>query len=111
MSTMNMKPDTLLILAAVGIGAWWMLTRQARAQTVRNGALLPSGAGGTVYQRPVTQQQDPLNPFLNALGGKIGSWLGTNTSQAAPAIVGPDLVAVNPGPGQWATDETGNGLF
>lgn len=110
MSTMNMKPDTLLILAAMGIGAWWMLTRQARAQNLsRGGALLPAGAGGTVYQKPVPQQ-DPLNPLLNAIGGKLGSWLGTNTS-STPAIVGPDLTAVNPGPGQWATDSSGNGLF
>jgi hypothetical protein len=108
MSTMNMKPDTLLILAAVGIGAWWMLSRQARAQPLRGGSLLPGSAGATMYQAPVPAR-DPRDPVLNAIGNRLGSWLGTRAS--APAIVGPDLTAVNPGPGQWATDEYGNGLF
>lgn len=106
MSSMKIDPNTILILAAVGIGGWWLLNRQARGQTVRGGALLPGSSGATVYQRPPAA--DPLNPLLNAIGGKLGSWLGTNTE---PAIVGPDLTAVNPGPNQWATDTSGNGLF
>lgn len=105
----TIKPDTILILAAIGIGGWWLMTRRAGATTVRGGGLLPASAGATVYQRPT--QPDPLNPLLNALGGKLGSWLGTNTTAAAPTITGPDLQAVNPGPGQWATDANGNGLF
>ncbi|GEM_PF-4691826 len=109
MSTLKIDPGTIL-LGAVAIGAaWWLMNRKAKAATVRNGALLPAGAGATVYQAPAQQQQpDPLNPLLNALGQKLGGWLGTNST---PAVTGPDLAAVNPGPGQWATDAYGQGLF
>lgn len=102
---MSMKPDTLLILAAVGIGAYWVLTRNSRAGTMARGALLPAGAGATVAQRPAVQ--DPLNPLLNSLGQKLGSWLGTNT----PTVTGPDLQAVNPAPGSSWDPEAINGLF
>lgn len=108
MSTLKIDPGTILLLAVAGGATWWLMNRKAKAATVRNGALLPAGAGATVYQQPTQQQADPLNPFLNALGGKIGSWLGTNTT---PTVVGPDLSAVNPGPGHWATDSYGQGLF
>lgn len=109
MGTLNMKPDNLILLAAVGIGAWWLLRRPAQAGMLPARSLLPGSSGATAYARPAASQPDPFNPLLNVLGQKLGGWLGTNT--AAPAIVGPDLVAANPAPGQWASDAQGNGLF
>lgn len=108
MSTLKIDPNGILLLAVAAGAAWWLMTRKARAQTVNNGALLPAGSGATVYQAPASQQPDPLNPFLNLVGQKIGGWLGTNT---APTVTGPDLTAVSPGPGQWATDAYGNGIY
>lgn len=108
MSTLKLDPSPILLLLVVGGAAWWFMNKKARAATVSGGALLPAGSGATVYQAPVPQQSDPLNPLLNAVGAKIGNWLGTT---GALSISGPDLTAVTPAPGQWATDEYGNGLF
>lgn len=107
MSTLKLDPSPILLLLVVGGAAWWFMNRKAKAATVSGGALLPAGSGATVYQAP-RQQSDPLNPVLNVLGAKLGNWLGTNTPTA---VSGPDLNAVTPGPGQWATDANGNGLF
>jgi len=109
---MKIDPGTVVLLAVAGGAAWWLLNRKAAAApaSVRGGALLPAGAAATMYQAP-RPQTDPLDPFLNALGRKIGGWLGTSGSQSAPAVVGPDLAAVNPGPDPWPTDAYGQGLF
>lgn len=55
MSTMNLKPGNLLILAALGIGAYWFVTKRARAATARApAATYRAATGGNTANRPTS---------------------------------------------------------
>lgn len=88
MSTMNMKPDNLLILAVIGVGAYWFLTRKASA----------AKAPATTYQRatggnPANKPTSP-NVMQGILAG-MDTWINGQTVPAnMPATY--DAVPVNP---------------
>ena len=113
MSTMNLDPKNMLVLAVVGVGAYWFLTRRAQAGYMprqQGGGLLPAGSGATAYgtrnqYATQTQQQDPLNPLLATAGRKIADWFN---SPSTPQITGPDLTAANPAPDAWPSDDSGS---
>lgn len=55
MSTMNMKPGNLLILAALGIGVYWFMTKNAKAAAARGPASTYRAAtGGNTSNRPTS---------------------------------------------------------
>lgn len=55
-SAASPNPNNLILLAVIGIGAYWLMTRRAVAQPVYQG-------------RPVAQQGNNTAGIINALGG------------------------------------------
>lgn len=55
MSTMNMKPGNLLILAALGIGVYWLVSKSTKAAAARApGNTYRAATGGNPSNRPTS---------------------------------------------------------
>jgi hypothetical protein len=100
---MKLDTNNIIMLAAIGFGAYFLVTRQAGAATVRPVATT------TAQQAAAAANQKAANANKNAayaglLGAGIGAlsnWFGSSTS--APAATpgayysgGQDMFAVNP---------------
>lgn len=86
-NTMNMNPKNLLILAAIGLGAYWFLTKQAKAASGAVAATKafnasPAKASTSVNAQPASVTVGGLVDTFNQLL-RIGQ----------PAAVVPDAVA------------------
>lgn len=87
MSTMNMKPQNLAILAALGIAAYWFMTRRARATTT---------AGPVRYARAATggntSNAPPKPNVLTGVLAGMDAYLNGSSSQVTqmPASVDGD---------------------
>lgn len=94
MNAMSIPPKNLLILAALGIGAYWFVTRQARAASGARGA-----ASGFMLSPARASSAPGAQPNLGAglfaalgtfLGGKPSGGSGTIevTNTASPGQIG-----------------------
>lgn len=87
MSTMNMRPQNILILAALGIGAYWFMTRKAKAATVAPAPYARVATGGNPGAAP------PKPNLLNGILAGMDAYLN-GTSQAVAQL--PASVDANP---------------
>lgn len=70
MMTANMNPKNLLVLAAIGIGAYWLTTRKALAHgstpSAANRSFFVSPATASLRQNPQLQTSSANGSFLTA---------------------------------------------
>lgn len=118
MTTAQMPPKNYMILAVLGIGAFWMMTRKANAVTLNPGAV-NNAASKTFFVSPATASlQQPgvsptrvqgnmltaaidalLNPALVRTPGYVPSYTPDTTGEAAAqayAANNPDAFVANP---------------
>lgn len=118
MTTATQPPKNFMILAVLGIGAFWMMTRKANAVTLNPGAV-NNAASKTFYVSPATASiQKPgqsatqaqgnlltaaidafLNPALVRTPGFNPSYTPDTTGEAAAqayAATNPDSFVANP---------------
>nr|WP_315242849.1 hypothetical protein [uncultured Albidiferax sp.] len=102
--TASPSPNNMIMLAAIGIGAYWFMTRKAAAQPVyvRPGAGAAQTNGGAVTGQLISQGGNLLGQLLKNLGsgGGVGSALGANSTYQLPtggyAQYVPDYAPSNP---------------
>lgn len=105
-----MNTNKLLILAAVGVGAYLLLTKSANAATpgaARPGAyspIYPAGYGAPTAPNTPRAQMDALNnSTLYGFGRMINGIFGGNSGSSAGTPYGaqPSAVAIGSGGGQY----------
>lgn len=80
-SSLNLDPKNLMLLAALGIGAYWLVSRPARAST-RPGTGSGTVGGMAPRPNPPSSSSNLLNGVLSGLGtyfkgGATGATYGT----------------------------------
>lgn len=101
MSTANPNPNNLMLLAVLGIGAYWLFSRQAMA--ARPPAARPGMPNQTAQN--VNAGANLLNAGARLLGGLFGT--GATASTTGPALIPNDDTSGQPGYGwQYFTNGT-----
>ena len=99
MSTASPNPNNMLILAVIGIGAFWMMTRRATARPYQ---VKPANAA----QGSTAAKVNALSSLINSAGRLFGG--GGSAAQATgPSLIPNDDTAGQPGYGwQYFTNGT-----
>jgi hypothetical protein len=98
MTTANLDPKNMLILAAVGIGLYYFATHRAVAKTASSGTRAaanrtfftsPSKAGSTLEQQAATANRN--NSMINGLFGLVNRRLGSNLQPSVTSAIPSDM--------------------